>query len=265
MPEKADISRTLLLPFMSIILLVAVYMTANVLLPLKASGKGSKESEDVQERQHLSDDAGDGEVVEMNINFSEKCIVIDSGHGGADPGKVGVAGTNEKEINLAIAKKLQERLEDAQINVIMTRDTDDDLSVESDKSKKKADLERRCDIINSSGADMVISIHQNSYVTPKAEGAQVFYYSHSAEGHTAAKLMQQALLGADSDNTRQEKANDTYYLLRRTQVPTIIVECGFLSNQQEAELLAGKDYQKKIAKAIATGIVVYVRFAAYCT
>ena len=67
----------------------------------------------------------------------------------------------------------------------MTRDTDDDLSVESDKSKKKADLERRCDIINSSGADMVISIHQNSYVTPKAEGAQVFYYSHSAEGHTA--------------------------------------------------------------------------------
>lgn len=82
MPEKADISRTLLLPFMSIILLVAVYMTANVLLPLKASGKGSKESEDVQERQHLSDDAGDGEVIEMNINFSEKCIVIDSGHGG---------------------------------------------------------------------------------------------------------------------------------------------------------------------------------------
>ena len=88
MPEKADISRTLLLPFMSIILLVAVYMTANVLLPLKANGKGSKESEDVQERQHLSDDAGDGEVVEMNINFSEKCIVIDSGHGGADPGTI---------------------------------------------------------------------------------------------------------------------------------------------------------------------------------
>ena len=71
MPEKADISRALLLPFMSIILLIAVYMTANVLLPLKANGKGSKESEDVQGRQHLSDDAGDGEVVEMNINFSK--------------------------------------------------------------------------------------------------------------------------------------------------------------------------------------------------
>lgn len=137
MPEKADISRTLLLPFMSIILLVAVYMTANVLLPLKASGKGSKESEDVQERQHLSDDAGDGEVVEMNINFSEKCIVIDSGHGGADPGKVGVLGEQMKKRLILQLQKLQERLEDAQINVIMTRDTDDDLSVESDKSKRK--------------------------------------------------------------------------------------------------------------------------------
>ena len=71
--------------------------------------------------------------------------------------------------------------------------------------------------------------------------------------------MQQALLGADSENTRQEKANDTYYLLRRTQVPTIIVECGFLSNQREADLLAGKDYQKKIAEAIATGIDEYLR------
>ena len=190
MPEKADISRALLLPFMSIILLIAVYMTANVLLPLKADGKGSGDSNNVQEGQHLSDDAGSGEAVEMNINFSEKCIVIDSGHGGADPGKVGVAGTNEKEINLAIAKKLQERLEDAQINVIMTRDTDDDLSVESDKSKKKADLDRRCDIINSSGADMVISIHQNSYVTPKAEGAQVFYYKKSEESKRIAQIMQ---------------------------------------------------------------------------
>ena len=95
MPEKADISRAVILPFMSIILLAAVYMTANVLLPLKADGKSSGESDNVQERQHLSDDAGSGEAVEMNIDFSEKCVVIDSGHGGADPGKVGVAGTHE--------------------------------------------------------------------------------------------------------------------------------------------------------------------------
>ena len=256
MPEKADISRTLLLPFMSIILLVAVYMTANVLLPLKASGKGSKESEDVQERQHLSDDAGDGEVVEMNINFSEKCIVIDSGHGGADPGKVGVAGTNEKEINLAIAKKLQERLEDAQINVIMTRDTDNDLSVESDKSKKKADLERRCDIINSSGADMVISIHQNSYVTPKAEGAQVFYYKKSEESKRIAQIMQ-GILGEKLGTTRQIKS-DNYYILLHSKLPTIISECGFLSNPEEEQRLCTEEYQEKVADALYCGIIEYL-------
>ena len=249
MPEKADISRTLLLPFMSIILLVAVYMTANVLLPLKASGKGSKESEDVQERQHLSDDAGDGEVVEMNINFSEKCIVIDSGHGGADPGKVGVAGTNEK--------KLQERLEDAQINVIMTRDTDDDLSVESDKSKKKADLERRCDIINSSGADMVISIHQNSYVTPKAEGAQVFYYKKSEESKRIAQIMQ-GILGEKLGTTRQIKSDVNYYILLHSKLPTIISECGFLSNPEEEQRLCTEEYQEKVADALYCGIIEYL-------
>ena len=84
MPEKANISRTLILPLMSIILLVSVYMTANVLLPLKADGKGNGKDDYVSDNQHLSDDAGSGEAVEMNINFSEKCIVIDSGHGGAD-------------------------------------------------------------------------------------------------------------------------------------------------------------------------------------
>ena len=233
MPEKADISRTL----------VAVYMTANVLLPLKASGKGSKESEDVQERQHLSDDAGDGEVVEMNINFSEKCIVIDSGHGGADPGKVGVAGTNEKEINLAIAKKL--------------RDTDDDLSVESDKSKKKADLERRCDIINSSGADMVISIHQNSYVTPKAEGAQVFYYKKSEESKRIAQIMQ-GILGEKLGTTRQIKSDVNYYILLHSKLPTIISECGFLSNPEEEQRLCTEEYQEKVADALYCGIIEYL-------
>ena len=127
---------------------------------------------------------------------------------------------------------------------------------------KIQDMKARVDLINEKAPGLAVSIHQNSYHEEEIHGAQVFYYSHSAEGHTAAKLMQQALLGADSENTRQEKANDTYYLLRRTQVPTIIVECGFLSNQQEAELLAGKDYQKKIAKAIATGIDEYLRNAA---
>ena len=257
MQEKADISRKLLLPFMSIILLVAVYMTANVLLPLKAGQNSGGDGDDVQERQHLSDDAGDGEAVEMNIDFSEKCIVVDSGHGGADPGKVGVAGTNEKDINLAIAKKLKERLEDVQINVIMTRDSDDDLSEESDKSKKKADLDRRCDIINSSGADMVISIHQNSYVTQKAEGAQVFYYKKSEESKKIAQIMQN-VLSEKLGTTRQIKSDVSYYILLHSDVPTVISECGFLSNPEEEQKLCTEEYQEKVADALYCGIIEYL-------
>lgn len=104
MPEKADISRTLLLPFMSIILLVAVYMTANVLLPLKTSGKGSKESKDVQERQHLSDDAGDGEVVEMNINFSENVLLLIVGMVAQTQVKLGLRGQMKKRLILQLQK-----------------------------------------------------------------------------------------------------------------------------------------------------------------
>ena len=177
-------------------------------------------------------------------------VVIDSGHGGSDPGKVGINEVVEKE------------LKNKGYQVVMTREKDQMLAGETSGNSKIQDMKARVDLINEKAPGLAVSIHQNSYHKEEIHGAQVFYYSHSAEGHTAAKLMQQALLGADSENTRQEKANDTYYLLRRTQVPTIIVECGFLSNQQEAELLAGKDYQKKIAKAIATGIDEYLRNAA---
>ena len=177
-------------------------------------------------------------------------VVIDSGHGGSDPGKVGINEVLEKE------------LKNKGYQVVMTREKDQMLAGETSGNSKIQDMKARVDLINEKAPGLAVSIHQNSYHEEEIHGAQVFYYSHSAEGHTAAKLMQQALLGADSENTRQEKANDTYYLLRRTQVPTIIVECGFLSNQQEAELLAGKDYQKKIAKAIATGIDEYLRNAA---
>ena len=177
-------------------------------------------------------------------------VVIDSGHGGSDPGKVGINEVLEKE------------LKNKGYQVVMTREKDQMLAGETSGNSKIKDMKARVDLINEKAPGLAVSIHQNSYHEEEIHGAQVFYYSHSVEGHTAAKLMQQALLGADSENTRQEKANDTYYLLRRTQVPTIIVECGFLSNQQEAELLAGKDYQKKIAKAIATGIDEYLKNAA---
>ena len=100
-----------------------------------------------------------------------------------------------------------------------------------------------------------VCIHQNSYQDAQIHGAQVFYYSHSEEGKRMAEVMQKALLKADEENTRQAKANDTYYLLKRTEVPTIIVECGFLSNPEEAAKLVSPKYQEKLAEAIAEGIL----------
>ena len=104
---------------------------------------------------------------------------------------------------------------------------------------------------------LAVSIHQNSYSSEEVHGAQVFYYSHSTEGERAAKIMQEILRDVDKGNTRQAKANDIYYMLKRTEVPVIIVECGFLSNRQEAALLITEEYQEKMAQAIAQGILEY--------
>ena len=127
----------------------------------------------------------------------------------------------------------------------------------ADKSKKKADLERRCDIINSSGADMVISIHQNSYVTPKAEGAQVFYYKKSEESKRIAQIMQ-GILGEKLGTTRQIKSDVNYYILLHSKLPTIISECGFLSNPEEEQRLCTEEYQEKVADALYCGIIEYL-------
>lgn len=188
-------------------------------------------------------------------------VVIDSGHGGSDPGKVGVNEVLEKDINLKIAKQVEMELKDLGYRVVMTREEDRMLTGDSSGNTKIKDMKARVELINNTAPGLAVSIHQNSYHEETIHGAQVFYYSHSEEGMEASKLMQQALLEVDAENTRQAKANDTYYLLRRTQVPTIIVECGFLSNQKEAVLLSEKEYQKKIAGAIAEGIDAYLKDA----
>ncbi len=140
----------------------------------------------------------------------------------------------------------------------MTRKEDKILAEDGATNRKVQDMKARVALINEEKPALAVSVHQNSYHDPNVSGAQVFYYSHSKEGETAAKKMQEALLSVDPDNTRQAKANDSYYLLKRTEPPTIIVECGFLSNPSEAELLADKKYQKKIADAITDGVEKYL-------
>ncbi len=129
--------------------------------------------------------------------------------------------------------------------------TDDDGFYNESKSNKKiADMKKRVALINETKPDIAVSIHQNSYHEESIKGAQVFYYTHSKEGERAATVMQEALKALDTNNKRQAKENSTYYMLKRTEVPTIIVECGFLSNAQEAEKLKNEEYQDQGGKTI---------------
>lgn len=193
------------------------------------------------------------------VTVNENCIVIDAGHGGDDPGKIGINGTLEKDINLNIAHKLKVLLESQGYEVVMTRETGEGLYKPGTKNMKVEDMHNRCEIISKAMPVFTVSIHQNSYSEEYVKGAQVFYYGHSKEGEALAKKIQNSLvLHLDPDNHRVEKANESYYLLKKTPTPTVIVECGFLSNSEEAELLDTDAYQEKVAWAIMMGVSQYL-------
>ena len=190
------------------------------------------------------------------------CVVIDAGHGGADPGKVGVDGSLEKDINLKIAKKLALFLTAADMDVVLTRETDAGLYDENVSNKKVQDMKNRVALIEEKKPVLTVSIHQNSYHEEYVHGAQVFYYEGSQESKEIAERMQQVLAEQiDPDNARQAKANDSYYLLKKTSTPIVIVECGFLSNYEEAQKLSSESYQEKTAWAIHLAILQYLNAA----
>ena len=187
------------------------------------------------------------------------CVVIDAGHGGDDPGKIGINGAKEKDVNLSIARRVKAYLEKEDIRVIMTRETEDGLYDADASHKKVQDMKRRIAIIEETAPDLTVSIHQNSYPEEYVHGAQVFYYEGSVEGQELADKIQKRLIeGADPGNKRQIKANSSYYLLKKTKIPIVIVECGFLSNRTEAEALCSDEYQDRIAWEITLGILQYL-------
>ena len=182
-------------------------------------------------------------------------IAIDVGHGGFDPGKVGLSGSLEKNINLAIGLKLRAYLESQGIEVVMTREEDVALGDTGEEKKKSADMRKRVELMNGSEACLAVSIHQNSFTSGNVRGAQVFYYGESQAGKGLAEQIQSSIKEVLKDeNTRQAKSNSDYYVLRKTNCPIVIVECGFLSNAQEELLLLEEDYQEKIAQGIGLGI-----------
>lgn len=189
----------------------------------------------------------------------QRVVVIDAGHGGNDPGKIGINQVLEKDVNLQIARRVRTLLEQNDVKVIMTREEDEGLYDAGAANKKVQDMKKRIELIAESNAPITVSIHQNSYSDESIHGAQVFYYTSSKEGKAAAILMQQQLVeGLDPENRREAKANDSYYLLKKSTTPTIIVECGFLSNYEEAEELKTQEYQEKVAFHITMGILKYL-------
>ena len=194
-------------------------------------------------------------VTSEKVDTEEKenqIVVIDAGHGADDPGKVGVNDALEKDINLQIALKVKACLEEKGIQVVMTRE--DDVAEES----KLGDMKKRVELINEGKPAITVSIHQNSYSDASIKGAQVFYYTDSEVSKEAASIMQEELRTIDETNKREIKANNTFYMLKKTEAPTIIVECGFLSNPEEAEKLVTESYQDEMAGTICAGIIKWL-------
>lgn len=193
------------------------------------------------------------------MNRTDAVVVIDAGHGGMDPGKVGVSGVAEKEINLAVAKILKDLLEQNGITVVMTRTEDGGLYHENDGNKKQSDMKERIRILKETAPIVAVSIHQNSFTDSQSRGAQVFYYGDSAEGERGAQMIQETLRTELADgNHRTAKANTSYYMLKRSPCPLVIVECGFLSNPEEERLLQEEEYQRKVAWAVHLGVIQWL-------
>lgn len=189
----------------------------------------------------------------------KQTVVIDVGHGGDDPGKVGIGGVLEKELNLEIAKKLQKCLEKEGIYVVLTREKDEGLYQTGAANKKVQDMQNRCKLIEEINPDCTVSIHQNSYTDSAVCGPQVFYFTHSVQAQQLAEELQNCLNeDLAIENPRVQKENSTYYILKRSTSVTVIVECGFITNPVEAKLLAEENYQQKVVEAICRGITLYL-------
>ncbi len=189
----------------------------------------------------------------FGVYTNQKVVVLDAGHGGWDPGKLGKHGADEKEINLKICEILRTYLEASGGFVVITRDGDYALS-----KTKNGDLRARKVLADSTNADIMISIHQNAYPSAKVKGAQVFYHEKSEKGKILATSIQTKVKEfIDTDNKRGPDANSNYYVIKNTTIPAVIVECGFLSNWSDEKKLNTEAYQEKIAWGIYLGINDY--------
>ncbi len=186
-------------------------------------------------------------------------VVIDPGHGGSDPGSIGYkTKIHEAELNLKLSLMLKDKLEKAGINIIMTRSDENAMLEGSGRKWKKEDMQKRKDLIKACRPNMVISLHQNSYTNHSLRGAQVFYDKTSQISKQIADYIQEQFK-ENLDKSIKATSPGDYFMLKCTSAPSVIVECGFLSNAADEQLLTSPDYQEKIIDCIYKGIMKFLQ------
>lgn len=200
------------------------------------------------------------QAVNSNIK-NQKTVILDAGHGTPDEGASSKTGVTEATINLSITLKTKEFLEQNGYKVILTRKNNNgiyDSNCTTIREKKNSDLRNRVKIANQSDADIFVSIHLNKIPEEKYWGWQTFYKNKNEEGKKLAESIQNNLNKViQKENKRVPLKIDNIYIIRNIKIPTTIVECGFLSNNEEAKLLETAEYQEKLAEGIYKGIEDY--------
>ncbi len=185
-------------------------------------------------------------------------VVLDAGHGGIDGGVVGVnSGVKESQLNLSVVKKLEAYFKSAGVKVKLTRNSDAGLYGVATKNLKRKDMEKRRDIIKEFEPNIVISVHMNKYNVSTRRGAQVFYKANDEKAKILASSIQKSFNKMPSASRECSILTGDYYLLNCTDYPSVIAECGFLSNPEDEALLLTEDYQNEIAYSIFKGVVEY--------
>lgn len=200
------------------------------------------------------------DVPTVSLPVSGKIIVIDAGHGKPDEGAQSSRGTTEAETNLKIALKLQNLLEQSGSSVVLTRSDENaiyDLDAKTLKEKKISDIHNRVKIGNENSADIFVSIHLNKIPQNQYWGWQCFYNQNEKSKILAENLQNNLNEAIQKENKRIAMKLDTVYIMKNVEIPISIVECGFLSNEEEEKRLQEDDYQNRLAWGIYNGIMDY--------
>lgn len=189
-------------------------------------------------------------------------IVLDAGHGGLDSGAVGKNGVLEKDVNLSVVKHLQKLLELSGFRTVLTRSEDIsiyDAGVEGIRNQKLSDMDNRLEIIQSYPDSIFLCIHQNNYTDPQYFGGQMFYNNNNPDNRTLAQIMQNRFAQLQPGNDREIKlTGDELFLLKSNKNPSLMIECGFLSNPEEEAKLGTEEYRQQLAFTIYSGVLEYM-------